>query len=223
MRIALGVKIATFAKFAPSGNCNERKELEMSKFEKKRNRLTNVYLAIVITTAVLVMALSACSPNGGSSGGGGTSGTGSDGSDEMALDEIVEALYKDVDVPAYEIIPLDKTNFEGFAFTPYSEDYQAVAADALVNITAHSVVVIKTDKSNGLDLATEIASKADPNKWLCVGSEVVDVAYTDNYVVLIMSYQDIADEILDNFKTLAPKLDGMEMQFFSENNSRFEE
>ena len=213
------VEIATFAKFAPSGNCNERKELEMSKYEKKRNRLTNVYLAIVITTAVLVMALSACSPNGG----GGTGGTGTGDSDEMSLDEIVEALYKDVDVPAYEIIPLDKTNFEGFAFTPYSEDYQAVAADALVNITAHSVVVIKTDKSNGLDLATEIASKADPNKWLCVGSEVVDVAYTDNYVVLIMSYKDIADEILDNFKTLAPKLDGMEMQYFSENNSRFEE
>ena len=176
--------------------------------------------AIVITTAVLVMALSACSPNGG---GGGTGGTGTGDSDEMSLDEIVEALYKGVDVPAYEIIPLDKTNFEGFAFTTYSEDYKAVAADALVNITAHSVVVIKTDKSNGLDLATEIASKADPNKWLCVGSEVVDVAYTDNYVVLIMSYQDIADEILDNFKTLAPKLDGMEMQFFSENNSRFEE
>ena len=187
----------------------------MSKFEKKRNRITNVYLAIVITTAVLVMVLAACSPNGG--------GTGTGDSDEMALDEIVEALYKDVDVPAYEIIPLDKTNFEGFAFTTYSEDYKAVAADALVNITAHSVVVIKTDKSNGLDLATEIASKADPNKWLCVGSEVVDVAYTDNYVVLIMSYQDIADEILDNFKTLAPKLDGMEMQYFSESNSRFEE
>ena len=218
LRNALGVEIATFAKFAPSGNCNERKELEMSKYEKKRNRITNVYLAIVITTAVLVMVLAACSPNGG-----GTGGTGTGDSDEMSLDEIVEALYKDVDVPAYEIIPLDKTNFEGFAFTPYSEDYKAVAADALVNITAHSVVVIKTDKSNGLDLATEIASKADPNKWLCVGSEVVDVAYTDNYVVLIMSYQDIADEILDNFKTLAPKLDGMEMQFFSENNSRFEE
>ena len=197
----------------------------MSKFEKKRNRIANVYLAIVITTAMLVMVLAACSPNGGGggTGGTGTGGSGSEGSDEMALDEIVEALYKDVDVPAYEIIPLDKTNFEGFAFTPYSEDYKAVAADALVNITAHSVVVIKTDKSNGLDLATEIASKADPNKWLCVGSEVVDVAYTDNYVVLIMSYKDIADEILDNFKTLAPKLDGMEMQYFSESNSMFEE
>ncbi len=198
----------------------------MSKFEKKRNRLTNVYLAIVITTAVLVMALSACSPNGaGGDVGEGTGGGGGavSGPDKMSLDEIVEALCKDVDVPAYEIIPLDKTNFEGFAFAPYSEDYQAVAADALVNITAHSLVVIKTDKSNGLDLATEIAGKADPNKWLCVGSEVVDVAYTDNYVVLIMSYKNTADDILNNFKTLAPKLDGTEMQFFSENNSRFEE
>ena len=180
----------------------------MSKQERKENRIMNTYLAAMLLVAVLGMVLTAC---------------GAAESSSMSLNKIVDALYKDVDVPAHEIITLDKTSFESYAFTAYDEAYHAVAADALVNITAHSVVVIHTDKSDGAELAASIVKNADPNKWLCVGAEVVDVAYTDNYVVLIMSYKDIADEIVANFKKLAPDLDGMEMNLLSSDNPRFEE
>ena len=178
-------------------------------YNSKRNKLKNTYLVIILAAAVLTMALSACQ----------TAGT--SGADD--LDKIVEKLYKGLDVPAYEIINLDKDTFEGFAFAKYDGDYKAVAADALVNITAHSVVVIKTDKANGKDLAEEIVKNADPNKWLCVGAETVAVAYTDNYVVLVMSDEETTDGIVSNFKGMAKDLDGIEMNLLTKGNDRFEE
>ena len=142
---------------------------------------------------------------------------------EKTLEEIVEQLYADVYVPAYETVRLNETNFQSFAFVPYDDSLSAVAADALVNITPHSVVVIKADDGNGAELAEDIILNADPNKWLCVGSETVNVAYTDHYVVLVMSDKATAEGVTDNFKAMAKKLDGMEMSLLSTGNSRYEE
>lgn len=142
--------------------------------------------------------------------------------EKFSLDEIVEKLYKDVDVPPYETIPLDAETFEYYAFIPYEENLSAVASDALVNITPHSVVVIHASNGNGADLAQQVIKNADPNKWLCVGSEAVRVAYTNHYVVLIMSYEDIADAIADNFKKMANELDDMASNVLSAGNERYD-
>ena len=142
--------------------------------------------------------------------------------EELPLAEIVEKLYEGVDVPGYETIALDESNFEFYAFVPYSEKMSAVAADALINVTPHSLVVIHTD-GDGAELAAEVIKNADPNKWLCVGSDIVYVGYTDNYVVLVMSFADTAKDIMDNFKELAPKLDGMEMNMLTAGNWRYEQ
>lgn len=140
----------------------------------------------------------------------------------LSLEEIVEKLYKNVDIPPYETIPLNSENFEYYAFVPYEETLSAVAADALVNITPHSVVVIHSQKDNGDDLAKQIIKNADPNKWLCVGSETVRVAYTDHYIVLIMSYEDTADAIVDNFKNMTDELDDMTATVLITNNNRYD-
>lgn len=137
-------------------------------------------------------------------------------------EDIVEKLYLNVDVPPCETIRLDEETFEAYAFIPYEEGLTAAAADALVNITAHSVVVIRTESGNGADLAEEILAHADPNKWLCVGAETVNVAYTDHYVVLVMSEKATADAIAENFRVLAKSLDGMDMKLLTTDNSRYE-
>lgn len=98
-----------------------------------------------------------------------------------------------------------------------------VAADALVNIAPHSVVVIRAENGNGASLAKKVVENADPNKWLCGGSEIVNVAYTDHYVLLIMSENAIADDIAENFKNMAKDLDGMEMTLLTANNSRYDQ
>lgn len=142
---------------------------------------------------------------------------------DLTLEDLVEKLYDNVDVPPYETVRLDSSNFEFFAFVPYDDSLSAVAADALVNITPHSVVVIRAENGNGASLVKKVVENADPNKWLCVGSEIVNVAYTDHYVLLIMSEKAIADDIAENFKNMAKDLDGMEMTLLTANNSRYDQ
>lgn len=131
------------------------------------------------------------------------------------LNSIIEKLYQDIDVPPNETIELDKDNFEFFAFIPYGEGLSGAAADALVNITPHSLVVIRTEDGNGAELAKQVAENADPNKWLCVRADSLRVAYTDHYVVLVMSFTDTADAIIGNFKSIAKDIDGREMTLLS--------
>lgn len=171
------------------------------------------YMTIVIL-GLLAIALVLTLSTGCAAGG-----TGNDAS----LSDIVEKLYKDVDVPAYETIELTKDTFESYAFISYDDSLSAVAADALVNITPHSLVVINSKDGNGKDLAEEILINADPNKWLCVGSEIVEVGYTDHYVVLVMSYEDIADDIMSNFKNIAKDLDSMDANVLTAGNTRYDE
>lgn len=142
--------------------------------------------------------------------------------EKPGLEEIVEKLYDKVDVPPYDTVKLDQTNFEFFAFVPYEDGLSAVAADALVNITPHSLVVIRTENGSGAELAKKVVEKADPNKWLCVGSEAVNVAYTDHYVVLIMSEKVTADAIAENFKSMAKELDNMDAALLTAGNSRYD-
>lgn len=140
----------------------------------------------------------------------------------LMLEEIVDDLYQGVDVPPYETLSLDKKNFEHYTFIPYNDKLSAVAADALVNITPHSMVVIHAENGDGAELAEDILEKADPNKWLCVGSETVKIAYTDHYVVLIMSELDTASAIVSNFKDMAYDLDHMDIKTISVNNPRYD-
>ena len=106
----------------------------------------------------------------------------------------------------YEVVPLDETTFEFATFIPYADGLSAVQADALVNITPHSLVVIKVDNGSAADLANDVFKNANPNKWLCVGSDIVKVANSDHYVVLVMSFEDIADAVVKNFETVAANL-----------------
>lgn len=157
-----------------------------------------------------------------------TSPVGGEGADrediaEMSLENMVEELYSDVDVPPYETVLLDSTNFEYFTFAPYDDSLTAVAADALVNITPHSMVIIHSPKGGGADLAKTVAANADLNKWLCVGSETGNVLYTEHYVVLIMSEKVIVDAVTENFEAMSADLDGMMTNIISLTNSRYEQ
>lgn len=172
------------------------------------NLLKRVGTALMIFVLAPALILSGC----GSVEEGAGQGT--------ELEDIVERLYENADAPPYETIRLDKTNFEAFAFIPYDESLSAVEADALVNITPHSVVVIHDEKGNGESLAEAVFENADPFKWLCVSSEKVNVAYTDHYVVLIMSYEAVADSVAAKFGEIAHELDGMKMTLLSKGVNR---
>lgn len=141
----------------------------------------------------------------------------------VPLEKIVVDLYVNVDVPPYEIVALNSDNFQYYSFIPHNDSLSAVSADALASITPHSLVVIRTENGDGEALAQEIFNNADPGKWLCVRAESVSVAYTDHYVILVMSERITADAITENFGALAQELDGMNMKLYSADNPEYEQ
>lgn len=49
---------------------------------------------------------------------------------------------------------------------------------------------------------TRIITKADPRKWICVGAEISKVLYTNNYVLMVMTYKDAYEGIKENFEKI---------------------
>ncbi len=127
-------------------------------------------------------------------------------SSKTPMPEIIDTLCVDlrckgVDVPAYEATELTKENFEYFTFIPYTDGLTGYQADALINATPHSLVLIRSENGDTADLAQKMLDNADPHKWINVSAEAVQTAYTEHYVILAMSSEVIVESIITNFKT----------------------
>lgn len=123
---------------------------------------------------------------------------------DYTLEEIVEMVYGDIDtIPEYMITELnDEVLFESFAFIDYDEEYKAVSADAMVNVVPHSVVVIDVGDNDAEDVAKAVKEKANPNKWICVSAEDVQVAVNHQYVLLVMSDLATTSQMVENFTNI---------------------
>lgn len=149
-----------------------------------------------ILALMMVLAMAAC----GSGKDSGKEGAG----DTMSLQEIVDAVQKDVpDLPDVMSQELTDDIFEYFAFAKPREGVEGIASDALVNATAHSVVVLRAaDEETAKSLAEEVDANKDPRKWICVEAEKSIVKVHGSTVLLVMSSEQIADAVAANFDAL---------------------
>lgn len=170
------------------------------------------FITIAVTLLILaVLALLGCAKNT------------NDCEDEgLTPDGIASALCAGVDLPPYEVTRLDETNFEYYTFVPFDDSLSAAAADALVRITPHSLVVIRAENGNGSALAQIVFQNADPNKWVSTCAQTVRVVYTDRYVVLIMSETETADILTENFRALMKSVKSDAPAVLSRDNPRYE-
>ncbi len=121
----------------------------------------------------------------------------------MSLQEVLDASLKDVpDLPDYEPTPLDEETFEFYAFAPWKEGYEGLSADALINATAHSVVLVRVPEDEAESVAKTMRENADPRKWICVEAEKTVVDQSGGTILLVMSAGETANAILRNFKAL---------------------
>lgn len=125
-------------------------------------------------------------------------------------------IVKDVNMVSAENMELNKQNFEEFSFIPWKEGIEAIVSEGLISTNAHSMVLIKTSKKDGEKIAKEIASKANPRKWICVGSETAKVLYTDDYVFLVMTFKDTYNSVAENFKKVAGEYKVLDVSLKSE-------
>lgn len=133
----------------------------------------------------------------------------------VKLTELLDRICKDTKVPANEIFELNKENFDLYSFTKWIDGIEAACSEGQITTDAHSLVLIRGNGADTKAMAEDIAAKADPRKWICVGAETSKVLYTDDYVLMVMTYKDAYEGIKANFE----KLIGGEVQIVDTKNS----
>ena len=130
-------------------------------------------------------------------------GCGGSAIDEMPLADIMTTITEGVDAPATETMELTKDNFSAFLFIDYIENSEALVSESMIGAVAHSVVLLRVDDDADVEaVAEEIKEKMDPRKWICVEAEKSEVLVKGNTILLIMSFADVTDPIVENFNAL---------------------
>lgn len=183
-------------------------------------------LAITLTALTLALALAACGSTAGSSSSTATSGaastsssvsssTSSESSSTAAVDtsdltSLMDALFSGI---AEDQMPMLMPQEDGSKYAPITEENseyntgvalsaykEGICAEAAISAQAHSVCLLKANSADeAAQLAEDVAANANPNKWICVGAERTIVAYSGDTVLLAMSFNDLAQTVLDNF------------------------
>lgn len=120
----------------------------------------------------------------------------------VKVTDLMKKICKDTKVPANEIFELDKKSFELYSFIKWTDGIEAACSEGQISTDAHSLVLIRANGADTKAIAEDIAAKADPRKWICVGAEVGKVLYTDKYVLMVMTYKDAYEGIKSNFEKL---------------------
>lgn len=127
--------------------------------------------------------------------------------DKNSLKGILDRVYDGVTSPLpdtqYQEITND--NVEYFLGLKNMDNIEeAVASDAMMMATAHSVCLVRAKDGADVEaLKEEIRTSANPRKWICVGVDPEDVIVVNqgNLILLVMS-QAAPQEIADSFMAL---------------------
>lgn len=168
-------------------------------------------LATILAVILSVSVFAACSQKPASSTPNSTPSSSSSAPAEKKIEgdltELITKLYEGV--PEDKMVgtmetPVTAETSESFTGVTSDKYKEAVASDAMINAQAHSVVLMRANSAEEAEaLAKEVEEKANPNKWICTGAEKKIVDRVGDTVVLIMTFEDIADTIHQNFLNLA--------------------
>lgn len=176
-------------------------------------------LALTLTALTLALALAGCgSSNTGSSSMGASSvappmaqSSDSQTAASSDLTSVMDSLFDGV---AEDEMPMLMPQEDGSKYAPLTADNseynvgvaldaykEGICAEAAMSAQAHSVCLLKANSADeAAQLAKDVAAGANPRKWVCVEAERTIVAYSGDTVLLVMSYNDLAQTVLDNFK-----------------------
>jgi hypothetical protein len=123
-----------------------------------------------------------------------------------SLEDIFKNIYAGIDAnnkPMTATTLLNKENeayFIGATGLPYTE---AMASEAMISAVAHSIILLRFEEGADLESAkSEIRSKIDPNKWICVGVEadLVIIESIENMIIVVVDNN--SQTYYDNFMKL---------------------
>lgn len=80
---------------------------------------------------------------------------------------------------------------------------EGTISEPMIGSIPHSVVVVRVKE--GVDVektVADIKTKVNPRKWVCVEAETVLVESKGDIIVLVMSTNDTATKLMENFKKI---------------------
>jgi hypothetical protein len=163
--------------------------------QSKGKKIRMKKLLSVVLAFGLVLGISAC---------GASESAGESKGESMALPELMDAILEGVEnLPELDNVELTGEKWETYAFITPTEGMEGYASDALISPGAHSVVLVRVPEGTDAEkVAADIEKNANPNKWICVSAEKTIVKRQGNTILLIMSYENLADPIVENFDKL---------------------
>jgi len=113
----------------------------------------------------------------------------------MQLHENFEAEF----IPMRFDMELTADNFERYLLIDYIAGVRGVISEAVINVHPHVVVLMEVEDGMDADaIAAQISAAADPTRWICVHAEAFDVVAHGNFIVFVMSWQDVVTGVVGN-------------------------
>ncbi len=180
---------------------------------KKSTKIIIIVVAIIAIIAV-VAAVVIMNKKTSNNNGANITQTGSiNGPQEVNtvedLSKLLNQVYAGVTTDIYnvETQTIDLTNETSVKSYTGLENAQnlefAIVSEPLINAQAYSLVMAKVkDDVDANDVAKAMAEGVDTRKWICVSAEKLYATNSGNIVFLIMTNEEMANNIYKSFKDI---------------------
>ena len=126
---------------------------------------------------------------------------------EGKLEDLMHQVYEGIDKKELPMmlgnVEITDENIENFLGSKDIDFKEALASESGVGSIAHSVVLIRANEDQDIEeLKEAVEESANPAKWICVTAEEVEVENNGDLVILIMTEEEKADIISENFANL---------------------
>lgn len=126
------------------------------------------------------------------------------------LSKLVDSIYAGVtdEMPGVMSQPIDVTDADMVSYMTGLENGDEleylVVSEPMMSSQAYSLVLAKVKSgANASKVAETMKTNIDTRKWICVTAEKVYATNSGDVVFLIMTKADLAESVLNSFKTLA--------------------
>jgi len=159
----------------------------------------NIIIIGVTTVLVIGIILFAIFNSKGGNNSSGTIKTARD------IKHMINSIYKGVDLletDTKEINVSNKEEVEAYTGLTSNKDVELlVVSEPLMNAQAYSLVVLKAKDGADIEkMKLEMKENIDMDKWICVSASNLYITNNGNLIFMIMSSDDWAKPVYDNFK-----------------------
>lgn len=126
---------------------------------------------------------------------------------EQDMKDLINKIYEKVgdQLPNVEIFDVDKTDewtFSSYTGLSNSDMVETViVSEPMISSQAYSFVLVKvTDGADVEAMKQEMFDNIDTRKWICVSADKLYVTNYENVICLIMSSEEWADPVYNEFK-----------------------